>query len=320
MSGGYSAHEPKQRRGGIYSRPGAVRFSGRGAGQPAAAHGAFPRSEFSAATAVGHAAGGLMGAAAAVVVVLWPGGTRNAAVQKQVAAFSDLQAVLFQVAACPRLEAHGLQLPLHDTDYDQRQHKADAEGERDPVQRHQKEHIPAADILIVAVVVIVIISAPGGLCDQPVALLRVGVEGGCVVAGGQIRPDLLPDIRNVFVRKYGDAIAAGGYVPVALLHTDQQQYAVLVFAVAVAAVVIDVVGIVLHRFASVRVLRGNDDDIHLLPYAQLIQLFLQSGFFAVGQQVCPVVHPGKLAVEARLCSGQCRGSHAQAKDKGKENR
>ena len=94
------------------------------------------------------------------------------------------------------------------------------------------------------------------------------------------------------IRKDGDAVAAGGDVPLAVAHAHQQKHAVHIGAVAVLAVVIQIIGKLLHAVGTnaFHRLDGGNGHIEALAQAQLFQCVLQLVVLVLGQHLSVVEH------------------------------
>ena len=167
-------------------------------------------------------------------------------------------------------------------DDDPCQHKADAQRKE---QVHERQRLPGQVIHVIGV------ARPGSI-DVSIQPLDKGAEGTGVVSIGHEGGHLLAKVLDAGIRKGGDAVTAGGDVPFAVAYAHQQQHAVHIGAVAVLAVVIQIIGKLLHAVGTnaFHRLDGGNGHIEALAQAQLFQCVLQLVVLVLGQHLSIVEH------------------------------
>ena len=90
-----------------------------------------------------------------------------------------------------------------------------------------------------------------------------------IIAVGKIWRDQLADIVNPCIGKGFDPIAAGGDPPVAFLRAMQQQYPAVIVSLAIS-MVIKIIICIIHGALALQTVHGDNDNIHALPFADLI--------------------------------------------------
>ena len=149
-------------------------------------------------------------------------------------ALRDIQAVFLLITAGRSLEANRPQFFLHFLDPCARHDDAEDQRNQDPDQAER----------LFGYVAVVIGCAGCRLRDKIIAKIGEFVKSIGKFAVGQIRRQLFADIADSSVCKGPDRVAAGRDPPVVVFHADQQQQAALLRAIAVVAVIIDIVCIV----------------------------------------------------------------------------
>ena len=190
-------------------------------------------------------------------------GALHIPVQEQLPAVGQIHAALPHIAGGVLLKRHAAQLAFHYADDDPCQHKADAQRKE---QVHERQRLPGQVIHVIGV------ALPGSV-DVGIRPLDKGAECTGVISIGHEGGHLLAKVLDAGVRKGGDAVAAGGDVPLAVACAYQQQYAVTVCTVAELTVVIEVIGIFLHAGVALAFQRvdGGNSHIKALADAQLLQ-------------------------------------------------
>ena len=207
---------------------------------------------------MGGTAAGIAGAG-----LLWPLGAVHVPVQEQIPLVGQLHAALPHIIGCVPLRCHALELALHHAGHDQRRHQT---NDQRHAQIHDRERLLGHIVYVIGLTF-----AGGG--DIRIRPLDKGAEGGGVIAVCHIGGHLLAKVLDAGIRKCGDAVAAGGDVPLAVACAYQQQYAVTVCTVAELTVVIEIIGIFLHAGVALAFQRvdGGNGHIKALADAQLLQ-------------------------------------------------